>query len=102
MKGTAQEEARDVNTGTLFCIETYIASAGTTCPIVDIAQRSKTPTWLVGVDFKPTEEAAHGVVRWRLVHLAQWIWEEFGLSVTRRPGGFEDLFFQRLVPKFCG
>ena len=27
--------------------------------------------------------AAHGVVRWRLVDLTQWIWDEFGLSVTR-------------------
>ncbi len=27
--------------------------------------------------------AAHRVVRWRLVDLAQWIWDEFGLSVTR-------------------
>ena len=27
--------------------------------------------------------AAHGVVRRRLVDLAQWIWDEFGLSVTR-------------------
>ncbi len=27
--------------------------------------------------------AAHGVVRWRLIDLAQWVWEEFGLSVTR-------------------
>ena len=27
--------------------------------------------------------AAHGVVRWRLVDLAQWLWDEFGLSVTR-------------------
>lgn len=27
--------------------------------------------------------AAHGVVRWRLVDLAQWIRDEFGLSVTR-------------------
>ncbi len=27
--------------------------------------------------------AAHGVVRWRIVDLAQWIWDEFGLSVTR-------------------
>lgn len=27
--------------------------------------------------------AAHGVVRWRLVDLAQWLWAEFGLSVTR-------------------
>lgn len=27
--------------------------------------------------------AAHGVVRWRLADLAQWIWDEFELSVTR-------------------
>ena len=27
--------------------------------------------------------AAHGVVRWRLVDLAGWLWDEFGLSVTR-------------------
>ena len=34
------------------------------------------------VDEGPTP-AIHGVVRWRLVDLAQWIWDEFGLSVTR-------------------
>ena len=27
--------------------------------------------------------AAHGVVRWRIVDLAQWLWDEFGLSITR-------------------
>lgn len=27
--------------------------------------------------------AAHGVVRWRLVDLAQWVWDEFAVSVTR-------------------
>ncbi len=26
--------------------------------------------------------AVHGVVRWRLVDLAQWVWEEFGLSLS--------------------
>jgi transposase len=26
--------------------------------------------------------AIHGVVRWRLVDLAQWIWEEFRISVS--------------------
>ena len=26
--------------------------------------------------------AVHGVVRWRLVDLAQWIFEEFGLSLS--------------------
>lgn len=33
--------------------------------------------------------AAHGVVRWRLADLAQWIWDEFKLSVTRHTLGRE-------------
>lgn len=28
--------------------------------------------------------AIHGVVRWRLVDLAQWIFEEYRLSVTKQ------------------
>lgn len=28
--------------------------------------------------------AAHGVVRWRLIDLAQWIWDEYGLSISRQ------------------
>ena len=28
--------------------------------------------------------AIHGVVRWRLKDLTLWIWQEFGISVTRR------------------
>jgi transposase len=26
--------------------------------------------------------AIHGVVRWRLIDLAQWVWDEFGISVS--------------------
>lgn len=33
--------------------------------------------------------AAHGVVRWRLCDLAQWVWDEFELSVTRYTLGRE-------------
>ncbi len=33
--------------------------------------------------------AAHGVVRWRLADLVQWIWDEFKLSVTRHTLGRE-------------
>lgn len=33
--------------------------------------------------------AAHGVVRWRLADLAQWIWDEFALSITRHTLGRE-------------
>ena len=28
--------------------------------------------------------AVHGVVRWRLVDLAQWVWEEFGISISKQ------------------
>lgn len=27
--------------------------------------------------------AVHGVVRWRIVDLIQWLWDEFGLSVSK-------------------
>lgn len=33
--------------------------------------------------------SAHGVVRWRLCELAQWIWDELELSVTRPTLGRE-------------
>jgi transposase len=33
--------------------------------------------------------AAHGVVRWRLADLAQWVWDEFQVSVTRHTLGRE-------------
>ena len=33
--------------------------------------------------------AAHGVVRWRLADLAQWVWDEFSVSVTRYTLGLE-------------
>jgi transposase len=29
--------------------------------------------------------AVHGVVRWRLIDLAQWIFEEFRVTVAKRP-----------------
>lgn len=31
----------------------------------------------------------HGVVRWRLIDLVQWMWEEFGVSVSRQTLGRE-------------
>lgn len=37
----------------------------------------------------PDGLAAHDVVRWRLCDLAQWIWDEFALSVTRHTLGRE-------------
>jgi transposase len=28
--------------------------------------------------------SAHGVVRWRLIDLAQWLWEEFRISISKQ------------------
>jgi transposase len=28
--------------------------------------------------------AAHGVVRWRLIDLAQWVWDEFAVSISKQ------------------
>jgi putative transposase len=33
--------------------------------------------------------AVHGVVRWRLIDLCEWLWEEFQVSVTRQTLGRE-------------
>jgi transposase len=33
--------------------------------------------------------AIHGVVRWRLIDLCQWLWEEFRISVARQTLGRE-------------
>ena len=33
--------------------------------------------------------AVDGVVRWRLVDLAQWVWEQFGISISRQTLGRE-------------
>jgi transposase len=33
--------------------------------------------------------AVHGVVRWRIVDLCQWIWEEFRISVSKQTLGRE-------------
>ncbi len=33
--------------------------------------------------------AVHGVVRWRIVDLCQWLWEDFRVSVARQTLGRE-------------
>lgn len=35
------------------------------------------------VESGPTP-ASHGVVRWRLIDLAQWVWDEFAISVSKQ------------------
>jgi hypothetical protein len=37
-----------------------------------------------------------GVVRWRLVDLVQWLWERFGLSVSRQTLGLRAMGYAKL------
>ena len=50
--------------------------------------------------------AAHGVVRWRLIDLAQWVWDEFGLSISKQSLSREvrALGYRKLSarPRHCG
>jgi hypothetical protein len=33
--------------------------------------------------------AVHGVVRWRIIDLCQWVWDEFEISVSKQTIGSE-------------
>ena len=56
-----------------------------TSPILGAAHRKA----LVEIVERGPLPAVHGVVRWRLVDLTQWFWEEFRLSVSRQTLGRE-------------
>ena len=45
--------------------------------------------------------AVHGVVRWRIVDLMQWLWEEFRLSVSKQTMS-KELRAMGLVPQAVG
>jgi transposase len=49
------------------------------------------------VEAGPTP-AIHGVVRWRVVDLCQWIWDQFGISIARQTLSRElrDMGYRRL------
>ncbi len=61
MRSVAQEETFNIaQTATLapnalLCIETYGPAPGGVCPIVDISKKTSAPTWLIGLDYKPTD-----------------------------------------------
>jgi transposase len=46
-------------------------------------------TALIGIIESGPIPAVHGVVRWRLVDLCQWLWEEFRVSIARQTLGRE-------------
>ncbi|WP_424934795.1 helix-turn-helix domain-containing protein [Amaricoccus macauensis] len=54
-------------------------------PLLNAAQRT---ALAAAVDAGP-KPYLDGVVRWRLVDLAQWVWNEFGISISRQALGNE-------------
>ena len=52
-------------------------------PLLDAAKRAA----LAAVIESGPIPAVHGVVRWRLVDLCQWVWEKFRISVSRQTLG---------------
>ncbi len=53
-------------------------------PLPTAAQRAALAR---AVEDGPIRPYLDGVVRWRLVDLVQWVWEEFGVSVSRQTLG---------------
>jgi transposase len=49
-------------------------------PLLDDAQRRA----LAQIVESGPIPASHGVVRWRLIDLAQWVWDEFAISVSKQ------------------
>jgi len=49
-------------------------------PLLDDAQRQALAQI---VESGPTP-ASHGVVRWRLIDLAQWVWDEFEIAISKQ------------------
>ncbi len=49
-------------------------------PLLDAGQRQA----LMRVVEEGPIPASHGVVRWRLVDLAGWVWDEFGISISQQ------------------
>ena len=49
-------------------------------PLLDEAQRRA----LAAIVESGPIPASHGVVRWRLVDLAQWVWDEFRISISKQ------------------
>jgi transposase len=49
-------------------------------PLLDAAQRAA----LRRIVEEGPIPAVHGVVRWRLIDLAQWVWEEFRIAISKQ------------------
>jgi transposase len=66
-------------------------------PRLDAAQRRA----LAAIVESGPIPASHGVVRWRLVDLAAWVWDEFKVSVSKQTLGRElrDMGYRKLTAR---
>ena len=79
--GSTRTQAADVGGVWLQVVRDWVVRFNADGPAGPAQQHASTcPCRLIKVGPIP---AVHGVVRWRLVDLAQWIWEEFRIPVSQ-------------------
>lgn len=91
--GGTRTEAAKIGGVTLQIIRDWVVKFNTNGPEGLIDRKAPGPssrlddthrTALVAMIEAGPIPAVHGVVRWRIVDLCQWIWEEFRISVSRQ------------------
>jgi transposase len=97
-EGSSRSDAARIGGVGLQIIRDWVLRFNSKGPagLVDRKAPGKTPLMtdqqraaLVGAVEAGPRPYLDGVVRWRLVDLAQWLWDEFGLSVSRQTLGRE-------------
>lgn len=96
--GASRTQAAGIGHVTLQIVRDWVLRFNAEGPDALIDRKAPGKTPLLG----PAERAAlaqaiedgpmpavDGVVRWRLVDLAQWVWERFGISISRQTLGRE-------------
>ena len=91
--GASRTEAARIGTVTLQIVRDWVVRLNATGPagLVDRKPPGSPPrltdahraALTAAIEAGPIP-ASHGVVRWRLVDLGQWLWEEFRVSVSKQ------------------
>jgi transposase len=91
--GGTRSEAAQIGNVTLQIVRDWVVRFNADGPDGLIDRKAPGPTPLLTdahrqalaaqIDSGPIP-AIHSVVRWRLVDLGQWLWEEFGISVSKQ------------------
>lgn len=91
-EGASRTEAARIGGVTVQIVRDWVIKFNATGPAGLIDRKAPGPCSLLNathrkalaamIDSGPIP-ASHGVVRWRLVDLAQWLWDEFALSISK-------------------